>query len=883
MGRPSSLRALAVGAVVLLVAGCGGGGGPPAPAPVERVEVTPGGFMLPGGQGSARLTARVLASDGSVLERPVTWRSSAPGVVAVSAEGVATAAASLGSAQVTAEAGGVRSPPVLALVAWPAAGAVLVADEQVVGAPSPLDPPESYGPGWRYQVTLRGVAPLGPGTIVVAAGAKPVGGRVVSSAPSGGDQVATLELVALSRLFDRLEIDEELDLSEVTPIAAEGVQGSVARLAGGGWVARSEAPLLARPLGRAFRVGPFTCELAVEIPGIEIEIPDHGATQSLRFVLRYHLASGEPERLAEVGLRGGMEAWGQLTVRLAAAAEPKITCEALPWHVPVAFLGPLSLVFAGDVAFGPAVELSAKVTGASAGLEAEARVAAELGASLTCPADGGDCGPAGSASADGTLTLTPDWGGPASELRFELSGAGYALAKPGFRSLLLLGWGFDVMEVKAGLRATRDHAPMSVQAADAAYHSGLATSLFAELGAAGSWKKLAEWLPVKFVEAKLTSEVPLARFPSGAFAVAPSQVPVGGSATFTVTLDARTYLGVDAVAAVRVFRRAPVAGGGSTLVEVCSAVPVASAQTEFTCQATFPAALQGTHALFAFVETTDPAVPWPLEVSDDARVVLTVGSPPVVIVDPNLELQVRLWIQYPTPGPVITEADMLRLVELPYCHEKGIASLEGLQHAANLRFAAFNVNQITDLTPLAGLTRLTYLTLTRNQITSVEPLRGLVDLETLYVDDNQIADVGPLAGIVKLTSFDVSNNLVTDLGPLAGMVNLDWIDFGVNRVTSLEALAGMTRLFSVGAGYNQIADLTPLAGLPNLKYLPLDYNLITDLAPLVANPGLSAGDSITLVGNCLDLTPGTPAAEQVAALLARGVTVRVDQQTCGGP
>ena len=53
-------------------------------------------------------------------------------------------------------------------------------------------------------------------------------------------------------------------------------------------------------------------------------------------------------------------------------------------------------------------------------------------------------------------------------------------------------------------------------------------------------------------------------------------------------------------------------------------------------------------------------------------------------------------------------------------------------------------NQITDVTPLASLTELTYLSLNNNQITDVTPLASLTGLTRLYLDSNQITDRSPL-------------------------------------------------------------------------------------------------------------------------------------------
>ena len=57
-------------------------------------------------------------------------------------------------------------------------------------------------------------------------------------------------------------------------------------------------------------------------------------------------------------------------------------------------------------------------------------------------------------------------------------------------------------------------------------------------------------------------------------------------------------------------------------------------------------------------------------------------------------------------------------------------------------------NQITDVGPLAGLTKLKGLYIVRNHVTDVSPLAGLIDLEYLGLTENQISDVttyyGPL-------------------------------------------------------------------------------------------------------------------------------------------
>ncbi|MCQ8780100.1 hypothetical protein NQU49_26235, partial [Escherichia coli] len=71
---------------------------------------------------------------------PVSWQSSDGGDISVSAGGLATAVSGGGSRQIVATVGEIRSVPLLAVVTVPAPGTLVIADEQVVGAPAETDP-----------------------------------------------------------------------------------------------------------------------------------------------------------------------------------------------------------------------------------------------------------------------------------------------------------------------------------------------------------------------------------------------------------------------------------------------------------------------------------------------------------------------------------------------------------------------------------------------------------------------------------------------------------------------------------------------------------------------------------------------------------------------
>ena len=139
---------------------------------------------------------------------------------------------------------------------------------------------------------------------------------------------------------------------------------------------------------------------------------------------------------------------------------------------------------------------------------------------------------------------------------------------------------------------------------------------------------------------------------------------------------------------------------------------------------------------------------------------------------------------------------------------------------------------ISDLGPLAKLTKLVELYLWGNQIVDVNPLAKLTKLVELYLSDNKIEDLSPLAGLKNLKELYLSGNKIEDLSPLAGLTNLVRLHLSHNQIVKVDALAGLTKLRTLGLGNNKIGDVSPLAGLTKLKELHLWENQIDDVSPL---------------------------------------------------
>ena len=131
--------------------------------------------------------------------------------------------------------------------------------------------------------------------------------------------------------------------------------------------------------------------------------------------------------------------------------------------------------------------------------------------------------------------------------------------------------------------------------------------------------------------------------------------------------------------------------------------------------------------------------------------------------DPNLRAAVAEAIGA-APDRITRVA--LRRLERLGVYSREIKSLEGLQHAPNLRLLDLWNNRISDLTPLSNLHSLEELGLGGNAIKDVSPLAGLTNLLVLIIDFNQITDVEPLRGLTNLRTLKIEGNLIVDHSPL---------------------------------------------------------------------------------------------------------------------
>jgi hypothetical protein len=611
---------VAAGVGVLLLPGSAG--------PATSVSISPGAALLTAPGQSRELVATATDANGSSKLGAATWTSSHADIVAVDGSGVITAKA-IGSAQITAEVSGIRSEPILVLVATPAPGVVLVDDGAVVSGPTAIDPGAQRSTRRSYRVWLRGAAPA-VGARLIGTGATPIAGEVVAVEQDGEATAVTLRLVPFAELLPDLHIEERLDLTNARIEVPEDVAERYDVTRTGGTVtftpnarlleevgATARFPLEPWPAGALFAsargappatrhgpaadvlefaLGPLSCKASTTDVPIQLATAP-AFTFELNPAVDLDWADGSLSRFV---VSGQFKATVDGRLKVTAAFEGKVTCEKDLYKIWIPVNGPASLFVGGVVPVGGAIDLSGKVTVATLeiGSKIEAQATAELG--LECP--GVAC--TFKRTLTGTTGFAPTVDGPSlSDLRLEPALEVSATLKVAIGSPLLNSLRLDLLQGKIGGKLASTWAPSEVQILDAAYKSEFkltfeaAASLVAE-----NLHELAEALGLGTITiADLKTSIDIARSPVGTLSTDKASYLPGETIRATVTLDPEhlDFLLLYDVTRIRLVRYV---AGAETVLGTAEA---SDGQASFELTTTANAAIAATE-LHAFVTTLVP-------------------------------------------------------------------------------------------------------------------------------------------------------------------------------------------------------------------------------------------------------------------------------------
>lgn len=210
---------------------------------------------------------------------------------------------------------------------------------------------------------------------------------------------------------------------------------------------------------------------------------------------------------------------------------------------------------------------------------------------------------------------------------------------------------------------------------------------------------------------------------------------------------------------------------------------------------------------------------------------------PAYIPDSNFRQAINYNLGQPASyQPTI--ADLMSLTGYFWGSDWGIHTIIGAEHMINVANLDLSDNLISDISPLAGLSNLTFLSLQVNQIADISPLASLINLQNLVISDNQIANINPLGGLTNLEMLEMSNNLISSIATLITLTNLEHLHFMNNQISDISPLSGLLGLQILYMDFNQISDLNPLIALTGLWCLNFEGNQITDISVLAELPAL---------------------------------------------
>jgi hypothetical protein len=198
-----------------------------------------------------------------------------------------------------------------------------------------------------------------------------------------------------------------------------------------------------------------------------------------------------------------------------------------------------------------------------------------------------------------------------------------------------------------------------------------------------------------------------------------------------------------------------------------------------------------------------------------------------------------LWDISPLAG--LTELINLNL------HTNWISDLSPLRELTKLVRLRVAENPLTDISALSELTELRVLRMHRHGdfIGGQNPRTHMGATGLLFT--NAVTDISPLAKLTKLVDLNIHTQDISDLTPLSGLTSLIELRLAANSFTDLSPLRGLSTLQYLELTGNDISDITPLSGLTNLMQLDLRFNPeLSNIQALLENPGIGAGDIVEL-------------------------------------
>jgi hypothetical protein len=603
------MRRIILAITLIAMTACGGGGSPQPESPrLTRIEVAPISVLLTATGQLHAFTAKGFDQNNQPMKTDVTWISSDPNAVSVSATGEANALVNVGSAQITAKAGTLESPPVNVIVAQPAPNAVLVSDAQVLTNPEPLDPANVFVLGAQNKLTLTGVTGISTGTILLASEAKPVGGRVVSATDVGNGKLEViLEQVSLPEMLTQYSIHGKSVINQ--ELTDSGTQKSVSTRGEATW-------------------GKLTCKTSTSaILG--------GATFNYTLKPDISVDYALDLNTTFIKLTGTLTATLKGTLKLAGELTGNVVCKYEIDRKPIPLGGPIAAIIALEVPFGVRADATLKFKTPSLELGFENETTAQVKKGFYCGAPGTGCEDLSGADIKSEMKPILKVSDSFSDWRLDGSAGLYAYVGLDLGSTVGELFGVDPIGLLEGFFGARQSFTWSDafrQALEPSYASKYDLKAYGELGFGDGVKAAIKTLIGSNFTYKpaLILEYPLSRSPFGKGTVDKTKVDVGEATKFTVKLDPKdiTYLTLYNVARIEIYQKKL----GKTEIEKTpiGTVNASEGQTEFNWTWIPTQSDVGKNEFYAFVVPKFPDTA--LEITENSKLnVEVVGDEMVTI------------------------------------------------------------------------------------------------------------------------------------------------------------------------------------------------------------------------------------------------------------
>ena len=198
----------------------------------------------------------------------------------------------------------------------------------------------------------------------------------------------------------------------------------------------------------------------------------------------------------------------------------------------------------------------------------------------------------------------------------------------------------------------------------------------------------------------------------------------------------------------------------------------------------------------------------------------------------------------------ITSIKTLRLTIASYSSGSLMKDLSGLENFTGLTTLEItnsnsNNGQVkdgvyTDLSPLSGLTNLTWLELNGTHATNLNAIAGLTNLTYLQVEGAEELDISAIKDLSNLTELklftcgidDDDFKYITENAPELTKLYIGYANYEGNNVSDISSISKLSKLKVLRLDNNKIENIEPLSQLTGLTSLAIRCNPVKDISAL---------------------------------------------------